>query len=256
MAAVMKKQRLFTVLLCFFLAGCRLYEYGQLGGAGKTSTYYSADAEDPVTGKEFTALLEDLSGVWYSHYAGIGRLDGYRIGKWKDFKELVIDPGKISLIPGIGDDPLNAKTCTGYTPKDGDYFVLYDSSVYGQEDDNGSADSDWGYNFGFCGIVRAVNLFYNKQEMGAIIIEYLEGCASQWDVDIKDGQLPFYGIYYWYSTPDRVQMANAVDLAALYNGRKYYTEKATLQEAIDSNTVEYEAEYIAWGVVIPQDREK
>jgi hypothetical protein len=51
-------------------------------------------------------------------------------------------------------------------------------------------------------------------------------------------------------------MANAVDLEALYKGKKYYTEKATLQVAVESNTVENEAEYIAWGVVIPQDREK
>ena len=56
-------------------------------------------------------------------------------------------------------------------------------------------------------------------------------------------------------SPDIVQLANAVDLAALYAGKKYYTEKATLQEAIDTNTVENEAEYISWGVVIPQDRE-
>jgi len=51
-------------------------------------------------------------------------------------------------------------------------------------------------------------------------------------------------------------MANAVDLAALYAGKPYYTEKGTLQEAIDANTVENEAEFISWGVVIPQDREK
>jgi hypothetical protein len=133
--------------------------------------------------------------------------------------------------------------------------VLYDSSVYGQKDDNSSADPGWTYNFGFCGIVRGVNLFYDIPERGAIIIEYLEGCAPQWDDDIKDGQLPFFGIYYRFLDPDIVQMANAVDLAALYNGEKYYTEKATLQEAMDSNGVENEAEYIAWGVVIPQDRE-
>jgi hypothetical protein len=51
-------------------------------------------------------------------------------------------------------------------------------------------------------------------------------------------------------------MANAVDLAARYAGEKYYTETATLKEAAALNTVENEAEFISWGVVIPQDREQ
>jgi hypothetical protein len=193
--------------------------------------------------------MDDLSGVWYSHWAGIGRLDGYRIGAWEDFDKLVTNAGKGS--PNMAQPAI---TYTGYTPKAGDYFVLYDSSVYGQKDDNSPADPGWG--FGFCGIVRAVNLFYGIQGRGALIIEYLEGCAPQWDRDIKDGQLPFFGVYYRVLEPDIVQMANAVDLEALYRGGKYYTEKATLEEAIASNGVENESEHIAWGVVIPQDREK
>jgi hypothetical protein len=264
----MKKSLLFVVLLCCALAGCELYEYGALGGADQTVPYMAPSLSDSQEEKDgFVSLLEDLSGVWYSHWAGIGRLDGYRIGKWSDFKKLVIDTGKIALVSGIydhveggDDDPdnaLKAKTYfAGAAPEDDDYFVLYDSSVYGQKDDNSPADPSWEYNFGFCGIVRAVNLFYNIPERGAIIIEYLEGCAPQWDDDIKNGQRPFFGIYYRFLDPDTAQMANAVDLAALYNGRKYYTEKETLNEAIDSNGVENEAEYIAWGVVIPQDREK
>jgi hypothetical protein len=250
----MKKSLLFITILCFFLAGCDLYEHGWLEGADVTGTY-----EPDTSGDEkFRAVMDDLSGVWYSHYAGIGRLDGYRIGKWKDFKELVIDAGK-----GLENwDYTEAKTYSSgnpaevYTPKDDDYFVFYDSSVYGQKEDNGPSAPGWEYNFGFCGIVRALNLFYNLPERGAIIIEYLDGWAPQWDADIKDGQLPFFGIYYRVLEPDIVQMANAVDLEALYKGKKYYTEKATLQEAIESNTVEDDADYITWGVVIPQDREK
>jgi hypothetical protein len=255
------KKPLLLALLCCALAGCELYEYGRLGGADQTIPYYpsvaSTNPDDPAEKDDpFAALMENLSGVWYSHWAGIGRLDGYRIGKWEDFTKLVIDTGKLSLIPGIGSDPLNAKTYfTKETPKQDDYFVLYDSSVYGQQDDDSAADPGWTYNFGFCGIVRGVNLFYNIPERGAIIIEYLEGCAPQWDEDIKNGQLPFFGIYYRVLDPDTVQMANAVDLAALYNGEKYYTEKARLEDAMDANGVENEAEYIAWGVVIPQDRE-
>jgi hypothetical protein len=51
-------------------------------------------------------------------------------------------------------------------------------------------------------------------------------------------------------------MANAVDLAALYAGKRYYTEKGTLAEAIAANSVENEAEFISWGNVTPQMREK
>jgi hypothetical protein len=52
-----------------------------------------------------------------------------------------------------------------------------------------------------------------------------------------------------------IQMANAVDLAALSSGRKYYTETATLPTAIAKNSADNNGEFIAWGVVIPQDRE-
>ncbi|MDR1249485.1 MAG: hypothetical protein LBK63_09310 [Treponema sp.] len=250
----MKKLLACLPVLCCLFAGCELYEYGQLGGADVTIDYYPRKPGESATA--FETLMEDLSGVWYSHYAGIGRLDGYRIGRWADFEELVIKSGKLALIPNIAEDPVNnAETKNGGKPAPGDYFVLYDSSVYGQQEDGGASASGWQHNFGFCGIVRAVNLFYDIPERGAVIIEYLEGCAPQWDKDIKDGQLPFFGIYYRFLGPDIVQMANAVDLEALYKGKKYYTEKATLPEAVESNTVENEAEYIAWGVVIPQDRE-
>jgi hypothetical protein len=52
-----------------------------------------------------------------------------------------------------------------------------------------------------------------------------------------------------------IQMANAVDLAALYAGKKYYTETKTLDEAVELNSAENEAEFISWGVVIPQTKE-
>jgi hypothetical protein len=50
-------------------------------------------------------------------------------------------------------------------------------------------------------------------------------------------------------------MANATDLAALAAGEKYYTATATLQEAAAKNNTENSGEFIAWGVVIPQDRD-
>jgi hypothetical protein len=249
MAAV-KKLLLLALVLCCLFAGCDLYRYGRIGGADQTFPYGPGDIQ-------FEALLRSLSGVWYSHYAGIGRLDGYRIGTWADFEKLVVDTGKDALIPGL--EWPDSETYSGYRPQPGDYFVLYDSSVYGQADDHSPADEGWQANLGFCGIVRGLNLFYDNPDRGSIVIEYLKGCYPAWLTErqgLTDGEKPFFGIYYRVLNPDLAQMANAVDLAALYKGQRYYTEKATLPEAMESNTVENEAEYIAWGVVIPQDREK
>jgi hypothetical protein len=70
-----------------------------------------------------------------------------RIGKWRDFDALVINTGKDLLIPNM---VKSAETYTaesggslgpsdGSAPGPGDYFVLYNSSVYGQADDNSLA---------------------------------------------------------------------------------------------------------------------
>jgi hypothetical protein len=201
-----------------------------------------------------------LCGVWYSHYAGIGRLDGYRIRKWNDLT--AEDKAKAqSLFPALNID--SPKTYSGQDiPQNSDYVLLYDDTVYGQEDDyTGSTDGNWG--FAYFGLVRAINIFDGDKNRGAIIIEYFEGCDPNWlwDPDgyayqgLAPGEKPFFGIYYRVLSTDIVQMANAVDLAAMYDGKPYYTEKATLDEAITANTVENEAEFISWGVVIPQDKE-
>jgi hypothetical protein len=244
----MIKKLLFAVVCIAALSSCDLYTYGQLGNADQTQKF---------SGSEYDQIMSSLSGVWYSHYAGIGRLDGYRIGKWEDFDELVEDSGKTALFPDIK-TPYQTYTGTSGGPGSefpgpADYFVLYDDTVYGQADSGSGGNGSWG--FAYCGIVRAVNIFNGDPDRGAIIIEYLKGGAPQWDDDIKDGQRPFFGIYYRVLNRDTVQMANAVDLEALYHGKKYYTEKENLDEAIELNSVENEAEFIAWGVVIPQDRE-
>jgi hypothetical protein len=36
----------------------------------------------------------------------------------------------------------------------------------------------------------------------------------------------------------------------------YYTETATLQEAVDKNNAANSSSFISWGVVIPQEREQ
>jgi hypothetical protein len=238
---------LFTVLF----SSC---DYGQLGGADQIGTYYPGDAV-------FTERMNFMCGVWYSHYAGIGRLDGYRIRRWDSLT--AADKAKAqSLFTGINIS--SPKTYSSKNvPQNGDYVLLYDDTVYGQSDDDASAtDGNWG--FAYMGLVRAVNIFNGDKDRGAIIIEYFEEADPNWlwDSDgynggqgLARGEKPFFGIYYRVLSPNIVQMANAVDLAALYAGKHYYTEKATLDEAIDANGVENEAEFISWGVVIPQDRD-
>ncbi|MDR2445479.1 MAG: hypothetical protein LBD44_06050 [Spirochaetaceae bacterium] len=245
----MKRLLLPLLALILILAACDLYTYGQLGGADQTDILRPGNSV-------FSKLLSSFSGVWYSHYAGIGRLDGYRIIKWSDFLNDEKSKARATLIfpdfaPGVS-KTYDTKTLPG----DDDYLVLYDDTVYGQADDEDGLQASWG--FGYAGIVRAINIFNGDRNRGAIIIEYIENCAPEWldGWGVGDGKLPFFGIYYRVLDSDTIQMANAVDLAALYKGAPYHTETATLDEAIEKNNVENEAEFIAWGVVIPQNREK
>jgi hypothetical protein len=239
---------LVSALLAFLLTACDLFSYGQLGESDKTGTIRPGNPQ-------FESIMDSLSGVWYSHYAGMGRLDGYRIDQWANFPSSMEETGKTGLFQDL---KLPYETCkTQSVPVSDDYFVFYDDTVYGQSDDNSGGNGGWdGLVTRYIGIVRAVNVFNGDMSRGAIIIEYLKNAVPLWDKDLKDGSHPFFGIYYRVLDNDTVQMANAVDLAALYRGNKYYTETATLDEAIDKNTVENEAEFISWGVVIPQDREK
>jgi hypothetical protein len=238
---------LFVLFCALSLCSCELFDYGKLGGADKSDVYYPGDPE-------FEAVLQSLSGVWYSSYAGIGRLDGYRIGKWENFPALAA-PKAAAIFPdyqhGISGPYIDR------APLPGDYFVLYDDTVYGEQEDGYGGNG--GFEFfptRYMGVVRALSIFNGDMGRGAVIIEYFEGCAPQWDRDIRYGQRPFFGIFYRAINSGTVQMANAVDLAALYAGKKYYTEQPTLRAAIELNTVENEAEFISWGVVIPQQREQ
>ncbi|MDR0663004.1 MAG: hypothetical protein LBF80_02855 [Spirochaetaceae bacterium] len=243
-----------SIVLCcvIFQVGCE-NAYGKVGGADKTSTLYKLDSVQPDAVLE--GILKNLSGVWYSHYAGVGRLDGYRIGTWVKFETLM--ENKKPLFPNLGDPPYT--TYIGNAPVSDDYFVFYDDTVYGEKDDGTGGNGGWGnFSTRYIGIVRAVNIFNDDQNRGAIIIEYLQGCAPAWLdrwTESKSGGRPYFGIYYRVLSGNTIQMANAVNLAALYAGKSYYTETATLKEAVVVNTVENEAEFISWGVVIPQDRE-
>jgi hypothetical protein len=227
------------ILSALWLTGC---DYGNVGGADTSDT-----VDDSTSIERF---LESWQGEWYSHY-GNRRLDSYRVGKWKD-RETLLPPVKQAHFPGFD---INNPAFRGAPAVigDDDYFVFYDDTVYETAPGSGG-NGGWG--FGYMGIVRAINLFNGTSDNGAIIIEYLDGCYPGWEPDLLGPPpLPFFGIFFRILEPDCIQMANAVNLENLYAGRKYYTETATLQEAIDKNNAENEGEFIAWGVVIPQDRE-
>jgi hypothetical protein len=196
-------------------------------------------------------ILEPWRGVWYSRYGGL-RLDGYRVGRWGEIKDLM--GNKLSLFPDF--DPDKPRLHDGYDIQDDDYFIFYDDTVYGADDNGEGGNGGWeGLITRYIGIARAVNIFNDNADTGAVIIEYLEGCYPQWAMDVVFWPLPFFGIYYRVISPDNIQMANAVDLAALAAGKAYYTETATLQEAIDKNNAENDSKFISWGVVIAQERE-
>jgi hypothetical protein len=213
----------------------------------------SVDDEKGTGGSEFDEVLSPLRGVWYSYDKGIGRTDGYRIGTMRDFTALMEDSGKAALFPALPRPPRTYNK-TLFTMDD--YFVFFDDTVYGEQEDGTGGNGGWDFFITrYMGVVRGINFFSEGKDRGAIIVEYFEGCAPQWDDDIKDGQRPFFGIYYRVHDSDTLYMANAVDLAALFAGKNYYTEQATLEKALALNTEENEAAFISWGVVMPQHRE-
>jgi hypothetical protein len=228
----MKKMLVLCLLWSFLFFNCD-ESYGKLGDADKTAT------------ADIPAIMEPMCDLWYSHY-GAMRLDGYRIGRWEHFAAEMAD--KRALFPD-----LTNHLHDNYAPSPDDYYVFYDDTVYGEDNTGSGGNGGWG--FGYVGIVRAVNVFNNDPKTGAIIIEYFDGGYPLWSDDVRNTPLPFFGIFYRVLNADCIQMANAVDLAALYAGEQYYTETATLEEAIAKNTAINDGEFISWGVVIPMDRE-
>jgi hypothetical protein len=197
-------------------------------------------------------IIEPWRGVWYSIYGG-ARLDGYRVGRWSEIKEVM--GSKLALFPDF--DPDNPRLHDKYEIQDDDYFFFYDDTVYGEDDNGEGGNNGWDdFITRYIGIVRTINIFNGDAGAGAVIIEYLEGCYPRWAMDVVFWPLPFFGIYYRVLSADSIQMANAVDLDALGAGKAYYTETATLQEAIDKNTAENSGKFVSWGVVIPQTRSK
>jgi len=236
--------RMKNVILTLFAAGFLFWscDHGQIGGADRTDTHYPADAL-------FEERLDFFCGTWYSYEPyNNDKMDGYRIREWSTLTNA--DKTRVqALFSGINFNADNPKTyATQDFPQDGDYVVLFD--------DNASGSS---YGFGFMGMVRAINIFNGNKNRGSVIIEYFKNAAPLWLSEtqgLTPDEKPFFGIYFRVLSTDTVQMANPVDLAGMYDKQPYYTEKGTLDEAIKTFDVENEAEFITWGVVFPQIREK
>jgi hypothetical protein len=241
--------RMKNIILTLCAAGFLFWscDHGQLGGADKTETYAPADAL-------FQERMQFFCGLWFSQdpYSG-DKMDGYRIRKWSDCN--ADDQARAqALFSGINLSAGNPKTyATQNFPQNGDYVVLFDDNAAGES---------WG--LGYMGLVRAINIFNDDKNRGAIIIEYFEKADPRWlsDTDgyayqgLTRGEKPFCGVYYKVIDSDTVQMANPLNLAAMYAGAPYYTEQGTLDEAIKTFDVENEAEFIDWAVAAPQEREK
>jgi hypothetical protein len=247
------------VLLAFipFFSACELY-FGTLGGADQYTSLEPGGAETP-----FERILAGMSGVWHSRY-GAERLDGYRIGKFGENGENFakeMGPAKLALFPANGDTfgppyPLyRGGEEEDYIPKADDYYLFYDDTVYGQNEEGEGGNGGWGdLVMRYAGIVRAVNVFNNDEKTGAVIVQYFVGCAPTWSADVRDGGRPFFGMYYRVMDKNKIQMANAVELENLYAGETHYTDTATLQEAIEKNNAVNDSEFISWGIVWPQER--
>ena len=242
----MNSRKRIVILLVAVILFWSCGDNGEIGNADKTDTYYPGNAV-------FNERLSFFDGVWYSRNPMIGLLDSYRIRKWSELT--AADKTKAqALFPSL--DIANPKTySTKDTPQNSDYVLLFDDTVFGQADGDSGNNENWG--FCYMGIVRAINIFNDDKNRGAIIIEYFEGADPAWlsDQGLAPGEKPFYGIYFKALSTNSIQMANPVDLTAMHAGKPYYTERGTLQEAGDFFNVENEAEFISWGVVIPHNRD-
>jgi hypothetical protein len=238
--------KLTTLLLIInfslFITNCD-EAYGKLGGADLTTTYESPDIIERI--------IDRFRGEWYSHY-GARRLDSYRVGHWRD-RESLIPPDKLAQFPLFDINAPKFREIAA-TINDDDYFIFYDDTVYGEGEDGSRHGGGW--NFNYIGIVRAVNVFNDNRDTGAIIIEYLDGAYPSGSAEVINIPLPFFGIHYRVINQDCVQMANPIDLVALSEGREYYTETATLEDAVSKNTASNNGELISWGAVTPQVRER
>ncbi|MCL2608600.1 MAG: hypothetical protein FWD94_01675 [Treponema sp.] len=230
---------LLSILLLF--SAC---DYGELGDADKTDTYMPGDAV-------FDERMDFFDGIWKMP----GNGDGYHIRRWGDLdgKDETLETAEL-LFPNL--DTENLKTwSTKENPSTDDFVLLYNGG--------GPYEDEWG-GTSYMGIVRAINIFNDDLDRGAIIIEYFEGADPEWlstpgfnnSQGLRPGEVPFFGIHYrGVADKNWVQMANAVNLAALYAGKLYYVEQRSFEDALRVFTVKKDSEWIDWGIVMPQKRQ-
>jgi len=217
-------------------------DYGNLGNADKTETFRPGDAV-------FVGRMNFFDGIWGSKFS-----DGYHIRRWGDLDggdPTIEKAGK--LLPDMKDE--NPFTWdTKKNPGDDDFVLLYDG---------GEWDDEWA-STSYMGIVHAVNIFNGDPGRGAIVVEYFEGADPRWlyaagfenSQNLKPGEAPFFGIHYRVIDGNWVQMANPVNLAALFAGKPYYVEQRKLEDALRVFSVENDAEWVDWGIVMPQERQR
>jgi hypothetical protein len=116
------------------------------------------------------------------------------------------------------------------------YTITADTLSY----DDGSGGE---FLFSYAGTIQYVANF--SATAGIIIIKYTT--LPQWE-DLADR--PYFGVYYRNLKADSVQLANAI------NPDKSAPETATLEEAIAKFTRHREGDFVSWGVVTPQRKQR
>ena len=213
-------------------------------GGTKTATATSNAATVTVSGarvigtykpgeQPFEEFMGFLEGQWSSSY------DGYLVRKWGN-----VNDADRSIVEEF------------FPEIDADNLVTYDTQVEPQSASYIYAYLDeYGF-MGYIGLVRAIN-FFDDDGWGAVIIEYFEGGDPPWLAyeGLEPGEKPYFGIYFQVNSPDNVGMANAVILEELSTGNPYHTEQATLEAAINLNTLENRNAFISYENVTPQYRQ-
>ena len=217
---------LFSLLFCNCVRREEAISLPDNTNLNRTEVYFPGD---PV----FQERLEFLAGKWSLANGG----ENYQVATWNSVKESakVLFPGMKADTPATYNDRL--------IPGKGDYILIY----------------DFGFGLSYMGLVRGIAIFNNDKNRGAIIIEYFEESEPLWLSEtqgLKRGKKPFFGVYYQVITTEDIKMVNVIDLEGMSEGREYYTEKATLEEALAFYTTENEERLIFWGVVIQMKREK
>jgi hypothetical protein len=231
--------------------------YGAVGGADITDSYRKPG--------EIAYFVDAWEGGWYARN-GVMLLDGFIFGRWKTVSGLGL---KLHAFPGFNSaqprflnaqgQPADAVPATedargqAGTIHPDDYFVMFDDTVYGLS----SADQDSGVaGYSYLAVIRGVNIFDRNEGRGALVVEYLSGCyPSRYPFAEGEAALPFYGIFFRAVSERAMKLENPLKLAERLNGRPYYTESATLDEAFRQSNVENDAEFVDWAEAAPREME-